>query len=150
MGMGAEAAAHAAYVANRWTSVDHDEAMELWNSVPTTQRPAEGPSDSMSTDTLSAEGIVKSVSCDAKAMTLTLDQSGKPAVFNLKGAEGGFADTLWVGRDHFTPCFHVTGLRAVVRYKTGVDKSSIGDVVSWAYRDDLPPPTATAETAQHN
>src|SRR6266850_1573420 len=45
LGHPAEAAANAAYVASRWESVDHDEAMELWNRVPPAQRSGEAPSD---------------------------------------------------------------------------------------------------------
>lgn len=136
-GQPAEAARYAAYVANRWGSPDRDEAMELWSRVPAAQRPAEGPSDPADAGIVTAEGIVKSVSCDTNAITLKMDLSGKVAEYNLKGVRGGFSDTLWFG-DHFTPCFHVTGLRAVVRYKPGADKTSAAQLVSWGFRDDLP------------
>ncbi len=147
----AAAAAHAVYVANRWGSPDHDEAMELWNRVPPPQRPAEAPSDTPLGDLRSAEGTVRSVSCEPNLLTLTLDQAGQPLIFKIKGALGGFSDTLWFGEEHFTPCYHVTGLRAVVRYKLAADKSSPGDVVSWGFRDDLPTarPPGT-ETTQRN
>jgi len=147
----ADAAKFAAYVADRWGSPDHDEAMELWNRVPPDRRPAEAPTDAPSPDVRSAEGIVKSVSCDPNLLTLTLDHAGQPLVFKIKNALGGFSDTLWFGRDHFTPCYHVIGLRAVVRYKSGADKSMVGDVVSWGYRDDLPPaPAASMPAADAN
>jgi tetratricopeptide (TPR) repeat protein len=150
MGRNADAAAHAAYVASRWGSPDHDEAMELWNRVPPAQRPAESPSDIIAADLQSAEGTVKSVSCEPNLFTLTLDRAGQSMVFKIKGAPGGFSDTLWFG-GNFTPCFHVTGLRAVVRYKSGADKSSIGDVVSWGFRDDLPATrTSGQEASTHN
>jgi Tfp pilus assembly protein PilF len=137
MGQPAEAARYAAYVANRWGSPDRDEAMELWSRVPAAQRPADGPFDPADAGIVAAEGIVKSVSCDTNAITLKMDLSGKVAEYNLKGVRGGFSDTLWFG-DHFTPCFHVTGLRAVVRYKPGADKTSAAQLVSWGFRDDLP------------
>ncbi len=38
-----EAAAEAAYVAQRWGGSDRDEALELLNAVPLTERPAEAP-----------------------------------------------------------------------------------------------------------
>ena len=61
----------------------------------------------------------------------------------------GFSDTLWVGRDHFTPCFHVDGLRAVARYKVSADKSYTGDMVILGFRDNLASSVkaATASTA---
>jgi Tfp pilus assembly protein PilF len=139
MGHLQDAAVFAAYVANRWGSPDHDEAMELWNRVPPAQRTVEAPLDALSGELHSAEGTVKSVSCEPNLLTLTLDQAGQPLIFKIKGAAGGFSDTLWFGRDHFNPCYHVTGLRAVVRYKLGADKPSPGDVVNWGFRDDLPP-----------
>lgn len=37
----AGASARAAYVANRWGGPDHDEAMELWNSIPAAKRVSE-------------------------------------------------------------------------------------------------------------
>jgi tetratricopeptide (TPR) repeat protein len=151
MGRPVEAAAHAEYVASRWESPDRDEALELWNRVPLAQRPAEAPSALPSDELLSAEGTVRSVLCEANLLTLTLDQAGQPLIFKIKGAVGGFSDTLWFGKDHFTPCFHVAGLRAVVRYKKGTDQTSVGDVVSWGFRDDLPPaPNPGTGTGQHH
>jgi tetratricopeptide (TPR) repeat protein len=149
MGHPAEAAAHAAYVASRWGSPDHDEAMELWNRVPPAQRSGDVPSDPpLGESLLSAEGTVKSVSCDPHFVGITLDQAGQALTFKVKGGLGGFSDTLWFGSDHYTPCFHVIGLRAVVRYKPDPDTSSAGVVVSWGFRDDLPPAqNASAETS---
>jgi cytochrome c-type biogenesis protein CcmH/NrfG len=39
-GRGTEAGTFAKYVAERWYGPDHDEAVELWNSVPEAQRTA--------------------------------------------------------------------------------------------------------------
>jgi hypothetical protein len=145
----ADAAASAAYVANRWGSPDHDEAMELWNRVPAAQRPAEAPVDVIPPGLQSAEGTVKSVACEPNLMTLTLDRGGQPVTFKIKSASGGFSDTLWFG-GHFTPCYHVNGLRAVVRYKPTADKSSSDEVVSWGFRDDLPAPPTSADATKAN
>jgi hypothetical protein len=145
----AEAAALAAYVANRWTGPDHDEAMELWNRVPAVQRPKETPVDAIAPDLQSAEGAIKSVTCEDKQWTLTLDRGGQPLIFKIKGANGGFSDTLWFVA-HFNQCYHVAGLRAVVRYKPTADKSAPDEVVSWAFRDDLPSPPASPESAKQN
>jgi tetratricopeptide (TPR) repeat protein len=151
-GRPADAAAIAAFVANRWKGADHDEAMELWNRVPATQRPAEAPLEIAQDGLQSVEGIVKSVGCEDKSektWTLTLDHGGQPLVFKIGGALGGFSDTLWFST-YFNRCYHVTGLRAVVRYKSAADKSAPDEVVSWAFRDDLPSPPASQETPKQN
>jgi hypothetical protein len=88
--------------------------------------------------------MVKSVACDEHNMTMTLEQGGKIFTFRIQQAAGGFSDTLWFGEDHFTPCYHTTGLRAVVQYKPAADKSYTGDVVFFGFRDDLPAMPASA------
>src|SRR5258706_10574386 len=134
-----EAAAHAAYVASRWEGVDHDEAMELWNRVPPAQRSGEAPSDTPPGESLSAEGTVKSISCDPHFVGLALDQAGQVLTFKVKGGAGGFSHTLWFRSDHFTPCFHVTRLPAVVRYKPVPGKSSAACVRCSGFRAELSP-----------
>jgi len=146
----AEASARAAYVADRWGGPDHDEAMELWNSIPPEKRVSEAPIDRpRPKDVLVADGIVKSVSCKDRAFAVTLESDGKIFTFHSQGFPVGFSDTLWVGRDHFTPCFHVDGLRAVARYKVSADKSYTGDMVILGFRDNLASSVkaATASTA---
>jgi tetratricopeptide (TPR) repeat protein len=43
MGKSADAGAYAKFVADRWIGPDHDEAVELWNTLPTADRPALEP-----------------------------------------------------------------------------------------------------------
>jgi hypothetical protein len=143
-----EAASHAACVATRWTGAARDGAMELLHLIPDAQRPADLPADKPSGDLLSAEGIVKSVSCAEHAPTLALEQAGQPLLFHMQGFNGGFSDTLWFGSDHYTPCLHMAGLRAVVRYKPSVDKSYTGDALNVGFRDDLPPGPGTVAAQQ--
>ncbi|HUM03940.1 MAG TPA: DUF1570 domain-containing protein [Terriglobales bacterium] len=149
MGQTADAAAHAAYVADRWEGPDHDEALELLARVPLAQRPPDAPSDSPAPDVLTAEGIVKSVVCNDRGSEITIDRSGQPLTFTVKGVSGGFSDTLWVGEDHFSLCYHITGLRAVFRYKAGADKATVGQLLSWGIRDDLPPVSNPPSDTQH-
>lgn len=141
-----EAAAKAAFVANRWYGPDRDEAMELWNSIPSAQRSAATVPDSPAASDMSAEGTIKSVSCADPFMTLTIDQAGQPLTFRYDFHHGmlGFSDTFWVG-PHFTPCFHTLGVRAVVRYKPAADKSLAGDAMNIGFRDDLPAPVPAPE-----
>lgn len=153
----AEAATHAAYVASRWFGPDHDEAMELWNKVPADKRPAESlPDVVLAPDVHIAEGPVRSVLCEDRKMAVTLEQSGQALSFQQPHYALGFSDTFWEGGDHFTPCFHNVGVRAVVRYKPVTGKTYTGDIVSLSFRDDLPPgpgptpPSANPAAAQHN
>ena len=135
----ADAASHATYVASRWAGPDRDEALELLRRVPEAQRSADPPLDKPAIESLSAEGTVKSVSCAEHAFTLNMNQAGQSLTFHMQGFKGGFSDTLWFGSDHYTPCFHMAGLRAVVRYKPAADKSYTGDALNVGFRDDLPP-----------
>jgi tetratricopeptide (TPR) repeat protein len=73
MGRPSEAAAIAAYVADRWGGSDRDEALELWEQIPAAQRPEgvhlmhEEPAVKAAQPTSVAEGIVKSVTCHDRA-----------------------------------------------------------------------------------
>ena len=148
-GQGADAAEFARYVASRWQGPDHDEALELWNSVPAAQRPSGEPiTPSMIAGTEVAEGVVKSVHCRKNAeadnneeqkFTLVIDQGGHELSFQPKGGFGvGYSDTLWWGRDHFTSCLHIEGIRAVVHYKPSSDPKYAGELARLDLRDDLP------------
>ena len=146
-----EAAAEAAYVAQRWAGSDRDEAMELWNQIPAADRKTDAPilPESASKGE-SAVGMVKVVTCNGSDFAITLDVEGKAQTFRAKGFPAGYSDTLWVGRDHFSPCFHVQGLRAMLRYNAAKDPSYAGDLMYVGFRDDLPDPKRpTSEAAAH-
>jgi len=133
-----DAAAEAAYVAQRWSGSDRDEAIELWNRVPAAERSAEPPVLSeISQKWQTAEGTVNSVSCDGRSFGITINVDGQPQTFKSTGFPAGFSDTLWVGRDHFSPCFHVQGLRVMLRYNASKDSSYTGDLIYVGFRDDL-------------
>jgi hypothetical protein len=137
MGRPAEAAAVAAYVAQRSYGSDRDEAIELWNRVPAVSRQAAGPEPPENVEPgQRAAGTVQSVTCKGMDFAITLDIGGEPQTFKSKGFPVSFQDTLWVGHDHFSPCFHVRGLRAVVRYRSS-GGSYAGDLMQAAFRDDL-------------
>lgn len=152
MSRGAEAAAFARFVAQRWPGADHDEAVELWNAVPAEQRPAgEAPSMVALKDTRSVEGTVKSASCsdpDHK-LSLVLDHGGELLTFHSKGPfAGGFSDTIWYGEDHFSFCHHLEGMRAVVLFRPSSDASYAGDLAEIEIRDDLPEPQKNTASAK--
>jgi Tfp pilus assembly protein PilF len=145
-GHNAEAATFARFVASRWQGPDHDEALELWNSVPAAQRSAgEAMTPSVVAGTQVVEGVVKSVQCGRSAeheeqkFTLVIEQGGHELTFQPKGGFGvGYSDTLWWGRDHFNSCLHIEGIRAVVHYKPSSDAKYAGELARLDLRDDLP------------
>ncbi len=148
MGRYADASARAAFVAARWNGADHDEALELWNSIPEGSRTGDAPAPSIvPKDVMVADGMVKSVTCKAMDFTLEEESTGKTLMFHSKGFPVWYSDTLWVGRDHFTPCYHVTGLRAVTRYRAGADKA-YGDLMMVGFRDNWTFASKRAEAAK--
>ncbi len=151
MGKGAEAAASAEFVAERWTGPDHNEAVELWNSIPAAQRPAgQVLFDIVPKDTQVVEGKVKSVTCapQEQGWAFVLDQGGQLLTFHRKGGfAAGFSDTIWYGTDHFSLCHHLEGMRAIVHYHAPADASYAGDAVEFEIRDDLAEPVKEAAAA---
>ena len=145
MGKGAEAAAFARFVAERWRGPDHDEALELWNAIPAAELPA-GVSfvEPLPKDVQIADGRVLSAACPAKEdkdqpWTFTISSDGKNLTFRRKGGfPAGFTDTIWYGHDHFNLCHHLEGMRAVIRYKAAPDSTYAGDIAELEIRDDPP------------
>jgi tetratricopeptide (TPR) repeat protein len=140
MGDPGDASAYARYVAERWPGPDRDEALELWNRVPAKLRRGQPPPDEPTVNGLEkTQGVVESTTCQGTAFAITVLADGKSRTFRSPRTAVGFADTLWFGRDHFTQCFYVKGLRAMVRYRATSDKSYDGELVNAGFRDDLPP-----------
>jgi tetratricopeptide (TPR) repeat protein len=142
MGRGREAAENAKFVADRYVGADHNEAVELWNSVPETERPAGVVvADWNPKDTARAEGTLKSVRCgDKSTWSLSLAQPDQTLTFHQPGHYlWGHADTLWYGQNHISICHHLEGLRTIVYYKPPSDSTYNGEIVELEIRDDLPP-----------
>ena len=137
-----QAAAEASDVAERWSGPDQDEAMEVWNMIPAADRNPSPPDitsdDSPKKDWQIAEGVVKEVSCNGRAFAITLLSDGHTQTFKSEGFPVGYSDTLWVGTDHFTPCYHVQNLRVVLHYTPPKDSSYAGNLLMAGFRDDLP------------
>ncbi len=144
MGRGADAAALAKFVADRWKGPDHDEAVELWNLIPAKDRPVGTLAlDASATELKTADGVLKSVTCSEKAKeyTLAVDDNGKVLTFHANsGFATGFSDTLWYGEDHFTICHHLDGMRAVVRFRASSAKGYDSDIAELEVRDSFPGP----------
>jgi hypothetical protein len=136
------AAEDARQVASRWPGSDHDEAVDLWNQVPPAMR-GDGPPLTLTLppDATVARGTILSTYCSkTTGLTVVLqptDPSTPPLnLFATGPFENGFADTLWVGEDHYTPCYHLAGLPALVAYKPSAD--GLAKLLVFEVRDDLP------------
>lgn len=141
LGRDKDAADFAKFVADRWFGSDHDEAVELWNRIPSDQRPADVLAETPLKETKNIVGTVRSMQCskEDKDYELVLDHDGTPLHFHRKGNyTAGFSDTVWYGADHFTLCHHLEGMRAVVHYRNPADNSYAGDIAEIEIRDDLP------------
>ena len=157
MGHVADAAAFARYVATRWQGNDHDEAVELWNSIPPGQRPTgEAPASSSINGTKIVEGVVRSAHCatgnsdDDQGFTVVIEQGGRQLAFQATGIyQLGYSDTLWWGQDHFVPCRHVEGVRAVGFYRPSSDPKFTGHLLRLDFRDTLPAAAAPEKPARN-
>lgn len=132
---------YARTVAARWPGSDHDEAVDLWNLVPADSR-GDGPPLTLELpkDAEVARGTIVSSSCDKSGLSMVLqptEQNASPLKLVATGPYGGgFSDTLWVGEDHYTPCFHIAGLPAVIAYKA--NQAGVNRLLVLEVRDDLP------------
>lgn len=148
------------FVADRWRGPDRDEALEIWHKIPGATPPPEqievnlnltgtslkDPNLLLNAIPKTATGTVTSIECGDKHK-LVLQTSDGPQTFVSSGASIpiGYSDTFWWAGDHFSPCHHIAGIRAVVRYKSNTAKSdSLGDWTALELRDDLPTPPSTA------
>jgi tetratricopeptide (TPR) repeat protein len=142
LGRDKRAVKEASFVGERWRGPDQDEALELWNSIPAEKRPPDAfVVPEIFPGTQIARGTLLSVSCDGKEQSLSLTIQNSDGTLTFRGARSyliGYSDTLWFGSEHFTPCHHVDGLRAVVRYKPGTEKQTSGEWVELELREDLP------------
>ncbi len=145
---------YARMVAARWPGADHDEAVDLWNQLPATAR-GDGPALTLSTsaDATVVRGTIVSTSCDKSGLSVVIQPAAQnaPALKLVASGpyESGFSDTLWVGEDHYTPCFHLAGLPAVVGYKA--TETGVVRLLELEVRDDLPElnlATSTPKTAE--
>lgn len=136
------AAKYARVVGEHWKGPDHNEAVELWAEVPAAQQGKDpAPIWDVPEGATIAQGTLKSVACGSapgeRAMFVFQPDKPKGATaLKLKSDNRlviGFSDTFWWGEDHFTPCHHLEGHRAMIAYEP-----EEGVVVDVEVRDDLP------------
>jgi hypothetical protein len=145
-------------VAARWTDSDSAEALAVVAQArrlgkieqSAEEKNQEDQEMEYAKDTTPVEGVIHSVHCDkSKPMELELQSGDKILKFHSGKSYGvGFSDTLWYGTDHFTACYHVEGMNAVVRYKPTANPSEENEMRWLEIRDELIPsslPPAPAE-----
>ena len=154
LGRAKEASEFARYVAERWSGPDHDEAVELWNEVPEAER-TQGAmlSEEIPRDTQTVKGRVHSTTCAGKdrKFEVVIDREGDSLTFHATTPIMiGFSDTIWYGEDHFSQCYHLGGMRAIIRYRPPTDKNYAGEIVEVEYRQEFanPPSLKIENTAQ--
>jgi tetratricopeptide (TPR) repeat protein len=151
------AATYARFVAQHWTGTDHNEAVELWQKIPSARRDSDPPPVAdMPADAQIVRGTLTEVACrkeKGERTTFTVRPETAeganlttPQLLKLTGASQfrfGFSDTLWWGEDHFSLCHHVEGKTVVVAYKADTQ-----EVEAIEIRDDLPDDSAAVRKTE--
>lgn len=152
MGRYQEAAEHARFVADGWIAADHNEALELWNSIPEANRPAGDPIvEDRPKYSQRAEGSLKGGTCgDRTQWSLSISQADQTVSFRqAEKFRWGYADTFWYGQNHISICYGLEGKRTIVFYKPSHDGNTMGEAVEVEVRNDLPPaPNSLADSAR--
>jgi Tfp pilus assembly protein PilF len=149
----ADAAKIAALAAARWSNSDSAEALAVLNqarqrgAIPIT--PEELAQEALeikyAEGTRAVEGVVKSTTCDKmKLKEVVLQANGTDQLFQVgKEFSGGFSDTLWYGEDHFSFCYHLQGMNALVRYKPAAGPTLPQELRGLEIRDEIIPSSAS-------
>jgi tetratricopeptide (TPR) repeat protein len=154
LGRDEEAVKEASFVGERWRGPAQDEALEVWNSIPAQKRPPDVfvvPEILPGIQTM--QGILVSLNCGEKKQGMLLTIRNSDGTRSFRGTSSyviGYSETLWFGKDHFTPCHHLGGLRAIVRYKPSPEKQANDEWTELELHEDFPaapdksrtPPTA--------
>lgn len=117
-----------------------DQVHRLVGTAPSTDDHAvEADSTKYPGGTLAVEGVIAEVSCQKdEPMEIMLQSGDKTLTFHAgKVFSGRFSDSLWFGRDHFRYCYHLQGMKAIVRYRLHARGQT--ELVSLEILDDLTP-----------
>jgi tetratricopeptide (TPR) repeat protein len=149
----ADAIRVAGVVAERWAASDSAEALAVVDQarylgkLPATsdEQAKEAYEMKYAEGTTPLQGVIKSVTCEkSKPLGLVLQSGGKEMSFQAttKGFGYGYSDTIWYGTDHFSPCYHLQGTKALVRYKGAPDSPAPVEMQWLEIRDELIPTSA--------
>ena len=144
-----EAVKMAGAVARRWSATDSAEALAVVAQArrlgkidqSAEEKSQEDREMEYAKDTTPLEGVIQSVHCEkGKPLELVL-QTGQKSMNFRSGKEFGvgFSDTLWYGADHFTPCHHVEGMNALVRYIPSPNATDETEMRWLEIRDEIIP-----------
>jgi tetratricopeptide (TPR) repeat protein len=147
----------ASAVATRWDNSDSAEALavvtqarRLGKIERTAEEKTQEDRDMEYTkDTTAVEGIIQSTHCEkSKPLELVLRSGDKTLNFKSGKKFGlGFSDTLWYGEDHFSDCYHLEGMNALVRYSPSSDPAAETEMRWLEIRDELIPSSLPPESA---
>jgi tetratricopeptide (TPR) repeat protein len=134
-------------VAARWPATDAAEALavvaqarQIGNIVRTADEEAREKEDmNYAAETTAVDGIVKAINCEkSKPLELVLQVGENELKFRAGKTFGyGFSDTLWFGADHFSPCYHLEGMKAVARYGASSQPNAENELRWLEIRDQL-------------
>ncbi len=136
-------------VAVRWYDSDSAEALAVADQARRLGKIEQSPEEKTeedgemeyAKDTTAVEGVVQSVHCEkSKPMEIVLRSGDKLLNFRSGKMFGlGFSDTLWYGEDHFSGCFHLDGMNALVRYTPSPEPGGESEMRWFEIRDELIP-----------
>lgn len=131
LGRDIEAASVARYVTERWREIDHNEAVELWQQLPSNARQgADLSPEPLLSGARTLTGKIGSLQCNENEKTVTITIDGDSRTFRMDDRmTGGFSDTIWFGGDHFSYCHHTEGLRAAIQYSPSSNGKSSGNLL---------------------
>jgi tetratricopeptide (TPR) repeat protein len=144
-------------VAARWDNSDSAEALAVviqarrLGKIDQTaeEKTQEDQEMEYAKDSTAVEGIVQSTHCEkSKPLELVLRSGDKTLNFKSGKKFGlGFSDTLWYGEDHFSECYHLDGMNALVRYSPSSDPGGETEMRWLEIRDELIPSSLAAAQA---
>lgn len=153
----------ASSVALRWTASDSAEALavaaqarRLGNIEQTAEEKTQEDQEmEYAKDTTAVEGVIQSVHCEkSKPMEMVLQSGEKTLKFRGGKSSGvGFSDTVWYGADHFSPCQHIEGMNALVRFVPPSGSAEENEMRWLEIRDELIPsslPTTQPDKAANS
>jgi len=136
-------------VAERWSGSDSADALAVVAQArrlgkieqSADEKAKEDQEMEYAKDTTAVEGVIQSVHCEkSKPLELVLRTGDK--VLNFQSGKkfgAGFSDTLWYGEEHFTECYHLEGLNALVRYSPSSAEKDEKEMQWLEIRDELIP-----------
>jgi hypothetical protein len=100
-----------------------------------------------------SRGVLVSTACGDKDLGTKLvlqNSNGRQTFCSATLHRVGYSDTFFWGRDHYTPCRHLNGLRGIVRYKRDTARGTAGEWLELDLWHDLPPAQSSTAATPHS